>query len=54
MSALRAEGHDLGRLLGAREVHLLLRAVAPGQADAPGAARGGRGDLHAHRERLRP
>ena len=54
VSALRAEGHDLGRLLGAREVHLLLRAVAPGQADAPGAARGGRGDLHAHRERLRP
>ena len=42
------------RVLGAREVDLLLRAVAPGRADAPGAARRGGGDLLAHAERMRP
>ena len=35
-------------------VQLLLRAVAPGQADAPGAAGRGGGDLLAHGQRMRP
>ena len=35
-------------------VQLLLRAVAPGQADAPGAAGRGGGDLLAHGQRVRP
>ena len=42
------------RVLGAREVDLLLRAGAPGRADPPGAARRGGGDLLAHAERMRP